>query len=104
MITSYSRKAGIAAIACVVGLATAIAITPNGMKVWYNTPFVLILGAVGVASFFLTFWWVLKAKRRSDLWMLMLLLNLIGMVVILLLRDQSKGAEESASGATPPQA
>jgi len=82
MIASYKRKAGAAAVVFVVSIVTSIALTPTGGNVWENAPLGPILGVIWVVAFYLAFWWYLKAKGRSGTWMLMLLLNLLGLVVI----------------------
>jgi RsiW-degrading membrane proteinase PrsW (M82 family) len=100
MIAAYKRNSGIATIVFVASLAGGIALTPSGKNMWDNAPLGPLFGITYVVTFFLAFWWYIKAKGRSGAWILMLFLNLLGMLVILLLKDRCEnGLEPVAEGA-----
>ena len=94
MIASYKRKSGVATVIFAISITSAIALTPSGANLWERGPFGPLLGITYVVAFFLAFWWYIKAKGRSEAWILMLSLNLLGMVVILLLKDYCKDGQE----------
>jgi cytochrome bd-type quinol oxidase subunit 2 len=101
MIASYKRKAGIATVVFVIGMAGGIALTRNGGNVWESAPLGPLFGITYVVAFFLAFWWYIKAKGRSGAWILMLLLNLLGMIVILLLKDHCENGQEPVAEGAP---
>lgn len=101
MIASYKRKAGVAAVVFVISVASGIALTPNGGNIWDSAPLGPLFGITYLMAFFLAFWWYIKAKGRSGTWILMLLLNLLGMIVILLLKDHCENGQERAAEGAP---
>jgi uncharacterized membrane protein HdeD (DUF308 family) len=88
MIAEYKRKSGRAAYVCLGVLAVA---TLAGMFGYQpNTRGAELLGAVlgcvlGI-SFVYAAWFYIKAKGRSGWWILLLLLNLVGIVILALLK------------------
>jgi hypothetical protein len=103
MIASYRRKAN---IACVVFLGFAVWDVVligkgNGLYGDNNSPLVPVVAAVCIAFYVLMFWWYIRAKARSGWWMLALILNVLGWVVLVCLSDQAKDGSAPAVQQSP---
>lgn len=91
MLASYKRKSNIAATAFLVGIVGDVALISTGHKeLWNNTMFATVFGITWAASYFYALWAYVKAKGRSGAWVLMAFLNVIGLIVLLLLKDLHK--------------
>ncbi len=107
MLASYKRKSNIAGaiLAFAVG---AVVLIPTGHKdPWDNSGFGPVVGLITVESYLYALWAYVKAKGRSDAWVLMpllalasssLFLNVLGLIVLLCLKDQRK--EDTTAAAT----
>jgi len=91
MLASYKRKSAIAAVIFVVSLGTAVALASNRHQ---NVGGIGVLGValaiMWTVSYFYALWAYIRAKGRDDKWILMAFLNLLGLVVILMLKDLHK--------------
>jgi hypothetical protein len=100
MIAAYKRKSNIAAVVFLVSLAATIALTSNTKQnLWDMGVRGPVLGLTMVGSWFYALWCYIMAKGRSGAWILMAFLNVIGLIVLLLLKDLRK--DDTAS--TTPQ-
>jgi fluoride ion exporter CrcB/FEX len=98
MIAAYKRKATIATVVFVGGIVGAVAlVSAHGYKknLWDDAPLGPILGVTFTVSFYLAFWWYLRAKGRSGAWMLMLFLGPLGVLVMLLLKDRGQDGQKA---------
>ena len=106
MIPDYQRKANLAVLVWVgftlLALVSAYAIS-DGTPSSTQNPITAVLLICGSVAFFSAFWFYLKAKGRSRWWMCLLVFNLIGLLVIFLLKDRTKDvpAETLAPGEIP---
>jgi Ca2+/Na+ antiporter len=93
MIRSYARKSNIGVVVFLVGIAVAIVATNNHPheNIWDNN---LVLAEVGVIAaiggWFYGLWAYVRAKGRSDAWVLMAFLSVVGLIVLLCLKDKQK--------------
>jgi 4-amino-4-deoxy-L-arabinose transferase-like glycosyltransferase len=102
MIASYKQKANIAGSIFMVALVGLFVLgcvlawighTPSkGAIDAFGTPFGIAMAVV----FFYGLWAYLKAKGRSGWWLLMLSFQVIGVIVILLLKDHAKDGRPPA--------
>ena len=102
MILEYTRKSKIAAV---VGLASILAVSllmlfGYGNKQALSQLVLALLSLTFSAAFLLSCWFYIAAKGRSDLWILFLFLNVVGLVVIALLEDHSKEPLPPHAGVT----
>ena len=97
MIASYKRKANIATVVWIAGLIglTALSLI-RGKDPMDDAPLGPMIVGIYVVAFFLSFWWYIKAKGRSGGWIFMFAFNVIGMLVILLLKDHAKDGQPPA--------
>lgn len=93
MIPEYKRKSNIAAGVCLAGFVGTFASAylgaasaPNPTTAVVLPVFLLVAGT----SFIAACWYYIKAKARSGWWILVLLLQLIGLIVIAALKDYAK--------------
>jgi hypothetical protein len=91
MIASYKRKSNIGALVFAASMAGSLAvISTSGKNLWDAVPFGPVLGIVSVASYFYALMCLIIGKGRSGAWILMVFLNVLGLIVILLLKDHAK--------------
>ena len=93
MIRTYKRKSNWAAVAAAASFVTLLALAndaPCGACKGEGTMLALSIAAF-CASLIAAFWFLIKAKARSGWWILLLLLQFVGMVVIALLQDRAQG-------------
>ncbi len=93
MIASYKRKSNIAARVIVFGILADIALV--AMTQSKGPTWDVVAPAIGitcVGAYFVALWWYMKAKARSPAWVL-LGGTLIGMVVVLCLKDRAKDGQ-----------
>jgi hypothetical protein len=101
MIASYKRKANIAGAICMAAIIGAIvggrvlAWTGHKMDMGDVDAFATALAISLMIAWFYGMWAYLKAKGRSGAWVL-LAGTLIGMIVILLLKDRAKDGQPPA--------
>jgi 1,4-dihydroxy-2-naphthoate octaprenyltransferase len=97
MIASYKRNANISAvvwIAALVGL-TALSLHNIG-KDPLDSPLGPVLLVVCMGALIVSLWCYLKAKGRSSAWLFMLTFQVVGLLVILLLKDRAKDGQPPA--------
>ena len=91
--------AGIALAALVSMIALILGTNEAALKienpVMYATTYVLEI-VFGIA-FFVALWAYIKAKGRSGWWILLMFFNLLGLLVIVLLKDKTKLPPEPKS-------
>ena len=98
MIASYKRKSNIAAVIFVVSLAITVPLVLNShQNLWDMGVLGPALGITMLASYIYALWAYVKAKGRSDAWVLMAFLNVFGLIVLLLLKDHHKEGAASAA-------
>lgn len=97
MIASYKRKANIAAVVWLAGIiGLTVLIRNSGKDPWDDAPLGPLLFGICMVAFLLSFWWYIKAKGRSGGWIFMLTFQVIGPLVILLLKDRAKDGQPPA--------
>jgi hypothetical protein len=98
MLASYKRKSNIAGAIFLAGIVGDVILLSTGHKdLWNNSVFATTFGITWAASYLYALWAYVKAKGRSDAWVLMAFLNVIGLIVLLMLKDLHK--EDAASAA-----
>jgi hypothetical protein len=109
MIASFKRKANIAGAICMVALIGPIVLVNvlawTGHKVVTGDNAIVLAEVIMIAlvvPYFYGTWAYLKAKGRSGAWVL-LAGTLIGMIVILLLKDHAKDGQPPAPPAAPQE-
>src|SRR5882762_4041727 len=96
MIASYKQKANIAGAIFMVALVglfvlgRVLAWTGHVLSMGDIDALVTPFGIAMAVVFFYGLWAYLKAKGRSGWWLLMLSFQVIGVIVILLLKDHAK--------------
>jgi hypothetical protein len=92
MIASYKRKSNIAAVVFLVSIGATIALTSNShQNLWDMGVLGPALGITLLVSYFYALWCYIRAKGRREEWILMaVFFSVLGLIVILLLKDQSK--------------
>lgn len=103
MIAKYKRGSRVGAAVCFAAFVAYIALaslTDADSSQAMRGLSQLSMGVSGVALI-LTLWFVVQAKGRSNWWMLALVLNIIGLVVILMLKDHADGEEPTELRAGP---
>jgi threonine/homoserine/homoserine lactone efflux protein len=99
MIASYKRKSNIAAAIFVVSIGAGIVLSSNShQNLWDMGVIGPALGITWTVSYFYALMSLIKAKGRSDAWILMAFLSLLGLIVLLCLKDQRK--EDTTAAAT----
>jgi 1,4-dihydroxy-2-naphthoate octaprenyltransferase len=97
MIASYKRKANIAAV---VWIATLVGLTVLSLhnigKDPLDSPLGPVLLVVCMGALIISLWCYLKAKGRSGAWLFMLTFQVVGLLVILLLKDRAKDGQPPA--------
>jgi len=102
MIASYKRKSNIAAVIFLASIAAAIALTSNShQNLWDMGALGPALGITWTVSYLYALWAYIRAKGRNDTWMLMAFLSLLGLIVILLLKDHRKDSIPNPEPQTP---
>jgi hypothetical protein len=103
MIASYKRKSNIAGAVFLAAIVADVALIWTGHKdLWANGAFAAVFGITWAASYFYALWCYIKAKGRSDAWILMTFLSVLGLIVLLLLKDHCKdGAPRLVQQAVP---
>jgi len=97
VIASYKRNASIAAVVWLAAIiCETVLIWNRGKDPWDETPLGFLLFGIYIVAVLLTFWWYIKAKGRSGNWILMLAFHVIGLIVILLLKDRAKDGQPPA--------
>ncbi|MBC3882627.1 hypothetical protein H8K35_14640 [Undibacterium sp. LX40W] len=82
----------VVSVAC-FGLATII--KPEGDKYFETSPAAEAIMCLAVAAWIFAFWCYAKAKGRSGwLGILLPMLNIVGLIILLLLKDRSDELEE----------
>lgn len=101
MLAEYKRKSSIAAYACLALILLSIVAGFFGLqpKTQAAQLFGAILGCLVGIAFLCSAWFYVKAKGRSAWWLLVLFLNLVGIVILALLKDRAP--EELPPGAVP---
>lgn len=97
MIAAYKRKANIAALVFVAAIAASLWWS-SGANIWESGPLGVALGVTWLCAFFYAFYAYIMAKGRNPAWVLMLFLNVIGLIVILLLKDHAKDGQPPPAG------
>ena len=91
MIVEYRNKsklAGSVCIAMLVGMVASLPLAgPTPSQMWLVIQPLLSLSA-GIAMI-VALWFHLAAKNRSKAWLLLLIFNIVGVLIIFLLRDRS---------------
>ena len=100
MIASYKRNANIAAVDCRTGW-TDRAYSAQHRQGPLDSPLGPILFGIYMVALLLSFWWYIKAKGRSGGWIFMVAFHVIGLLVILLLKDRAKDGQLPAPPAPP---
>ena len=105
MLASYNHKSNMAALVLLVSMLGALAaISGSGKNLWDATPFGPVLGVVWVASYFYALWCWIKGKGRDGAWILVAFLNVLGVIILLCLKDYHKdGKEAQRDEVTPPE-
>ncbi len=105
MLASYKRKSNIAgAIFLAFAVGDVVLISTGHKKLWDNSVFGPVVGITWAVSYLYALWAYVKAKGRSDAWVLMGVpvaipfLSLLGLIVLLCLKDQRK--EDTTAAAT----
>jgi hypothetical protein len=97
MIASYKRKANIAGAIFMAAIIGLFVLGWTGHKMDMGDDSVAIPFAIAfIAPYFYGMWAYLKAKGRSSAWMLLAGSTVIGMIVILLLKDHAKDGQPPA--------
>jgi hypothetical protein len=98
MIALYKRKSNIAALVFIVSIGATIALTSNShQNLWDMGVLGPALGITMLASYFYALWCYIRAKGRNEAWILMAFLNVLGLIVLLLLKDHCKDGTPSAT-------
>src|SRR5712692_3388455 len=99
MIAEYKKKTSIAGIVCVLAviavLVLASLIDPK-QSAFLSISGPLLSLTAGIA-FIYAAWCHIKAKWRSGWWILVLVFNLLGIVILALLKDRSNVEENKAA-------
>jgi len=99
MLASYKRKSNIAgAIVLAFAVCDVVLISTGHRKLWDNSVFGPVIGITWAVSYLYALWAYVKGKGRSDAWVLMAFLNVLGLIVLLCLKDQRK--EDTTAAAT----
>lgn len=88
MVNSYRQKFVLHANICVVCLACAVAsmfLPENQLTLSFRLLFLIPM----LITYFTAPWFYLAAKNRSKAWMLLLLLNVVGLAILIALKDRS---------------
>ena len=99
MIQAYKKRTSAAGAVCLVAIIAAVVIASvidpkqPGLA---NVVVPLLSLAAGIA-FVLACWFHIKAKGRSGWWMLVLPLNLLGLVILALLKDRATSDEKKVA-------
>jgi len=97
MIASYKRNANIAAVVWIAALVGLTVPTLHNIgKDPLDSPLGPILFGIYMVALLLSFWWYIKAKGRSGGWIFMVAFHVIGLLVILLLKDRAKDGQPPA--------
>jgi hypothetical protein len=100
MLPSYKRRATIAAAVFMTGIIGNVVLVFTGHKdLWDKRIFGHVSGLTLAASYLYALLAHVRGKGRSPAWVLMALLNVIGLIVLLMLEDLHK---ESSASETPP--
>lgn len=101
MIPEYKKKSNTAAAVClgVLAVAVVLALVNDGSAFSNESGLLHVVlvfaNLIFVVSFFVALWFYIRAKGQSGWWILMLVFNLIGLLVIALLRDEAKAVPAS---------
>ena len=99
MIPAYKKKTGAAGTVCLVAIIAAVvvasAIDPKQPGI--ANVVVPLLSLVAGVAFICACWFHIKAKGRSGWWILVLALNLLGIVILALLKDHATGGEKEVA-------
>jgi len=99
MIQAYKKKTGTAGAVCLVAIIAAVVITSavDPKQAGLANVVVPLLSLVAGIAFVLACWFHIKAKGRSGWWMLVLPLNLLGLVILALLKYRATGDEKNVA-------
>jgi hypothetical protein len=91
VMAAYQRKSNIAAlvfVGCIVG--AVVMIDQSNENLWDGGIIGAATGIGTMASWFYALWAYMKAKGRSGLWCLLGMGSVLGLVVLLLLKDRHR--------------
>ncbi len=98
MIASYKRKSNIAALVFLVSIVATVLVTSSTQKnLWDVGVIGPALGITLFASYIYAVWCLIRAKGRREEWILMaIFFSVLGLIVILLLKDHRKDGATAA--------
>ena len=99
MIQSHRQTAKRAGIVCIVSMALFF-LTMPWQKDVDSFAIEMVRAVVGIfllGSFYISLWYLLKAKGRSELWLFTLIFSVVGLMIIFLLKDHTTSTEGIAS-------
>lgn len=99
MIPAYKKKTNSAGAVCLVTMiGAAVWVTLSDPKqVGLGSVAVPLLSLVAGIAFICACWFHIKAKGRSGWWILVLVFNLLGLVILALLRDRANWDENKVA-------
>lgn len=99
MIQAYKKKTSVAGTVCLVAIIAAFILAsivdPKQSQV---VSLVLpVLSLVAGIAFIAACWFHIKAKGRSGWWILVLVFNLLGLLILMLLKDRAPSSENKVA-------
>ncbi len=99
MIAEYQKKTSVAGVVClaaVVGVLVLAALT-DPKDAGIGSIFGALLSMIAGVAFIYAAWCHIKAKGRSGWWILVLVFNLLGILILALLKDRTIVDEKKAA-------
>jgi len=96
MIAEYKKKTSVAGTVCLVAIigAAVLAILIDPKQPGLGSIAVPLLSLIAGIAFIYACWCHIKAKGRSGWWILVLVLNILGIVILALLKDRANADEK----------
>src|SRR5438552_10797674 len=99
MIQAYKKKTSVAGTVCVVAIILAVIIASifdpkQSQLVSLVLPLLSLIAGV---AFIAVCWFHIKARGRSGWWILVLVFNLLGLLILMLLKDRATGSENKVA-------